>query len=420
MVAYWWSRPWRRPRDQVDKPEKLWARRASLELTVETPAAALSKLDVTLEQGGKQTPLSRLRPGGAAGLTQDGAGQACGDRAISKQAVPDLKSGDATCPRGRRPSGALRPSRDGLVDGARDVRVRLEPPRVAVVVDAPLRQPRRRGDRRLSRDARRRAVGRPRRRRRLSPATPARRRWASPTPALRVAFFALLYDQDLDDADQRLRDATRPATRRARRFDSRVFPKPFRRSRIEVHRQFLQRVVPAILENTPYFKVSPTRTTWSRRSSTINRDLRKQNAATIAALAAQVRARDAVEGRLQAAWQLAGGVGASPITARTSTRARRSTSRCTLASTSPSPRQCPCVAANGGKVVLRRVSRHLRQLRHRRPRVGRAVALRAPVVYRRQARRQRSEGPAARPERHDGPGRRRPPALHDAASTAIP
>jgi murein DD-endopeptidase MepM/ murein hydrolase activator NlpD len=102
-------------------------------------------------------------------------------------------------------------------------------------------------------------------------------------PALSAAFFALLYDQDLttpisvfaiDDAGNQ---ATAP-------LDAKVFAKQFRRSRIEVSPQFLQRVVPAILENTPSFQV-PDANDLVGSFLAINRDLRRQNAETITAYA---------------------------------------------------------------------------------------------------------------------------------------
>jgi hypothetical protein len=59
-------------------------------------------------------------------------------------------------------------------------------------------------------------------------------------------------------------------------IDVKVFPKSFRRSRIEVNDPFLQRVVPAILENTPDFKVdNPDDLVASYVQ--INRDLRQKN-----------------------------------------------------------------------------------------------------------------------------------------------
>ena len=64
---------------------------------------------------------------------------------------------------------------------------------------------------------------------------------------------------------------------------------------------------------------------------------------------------------------------------------------------------------------LRRRARHLRQLRDHRPRHGRAVALRAPVVDRRRRPATMVEkDQAIGKQRHDRAGRRRPPALHDA------
>ena len=49
----------------------------------------------------------------------------------------------------------------------------------------------------------------------------------------------------------------------------------------------------------------------------------------------------------------------------------------------------PVLAANSGTVRQRELARHLRQLRDHRPRPGRAVALRPPVVVRREGRRHR-------------------------------
>ena len=71
-------------------------------------------------------------------------------------------------------------------------------------------------------------------------------------PTIRVAMFALLYDQDLttpigvfaSDAAGNL--STAP-------LDYKAFPKVFKRSRIDVPDTFLQRVVPQILGNSPDF-----------------------------------------------------------------------------------------------------------------------------------------------------------------------
>ena len=69
-------------------------------------------------------------------------------------------------------------------------------------------------------------------------------------------------------------------------FDHRVFPKVFRKSRIELDDSFLGRVVPAILHNSTELTVDdPTNLIASYLR--INRELRRTNNETIAALAAK-------------------------------------------------------------------------------------------------------------------------------------
>jgi murein DD-endopeptidase MepM/ murein hydrolase activator NlpD len=64
-----------------------------------------------------------------------------------------------------------------------------------------------------------------------------------------------------------------------------AFPKVFQRSRIPIDTNFLSRVVPAIASNTPALGVKTD--DLLAAFLTINRDLRQQNNATIAALAAK-------------------------------------------------------------------------------------------------------------------------------------
>ena len=61
----------------IEKPGKFMGQRGVLDLTVGAPQGALSTLDVTLEQGGKSTPLYSTAQPGAAALKQD-APIACG------------------------------------------------------------------------------------------------------------------------------------------------------------------------------------------------------------------------------------------------------------------------------------------------------------------------------------------------------
>src|SRR5690606_5605184 len=102
-------------------------------------------------------------------------------------------------------------------------------------------------------------------------------------PALRVAFFALLWDQDRSTPISiYARDSVGNEGRGA--FDYRVFEKQFRASRIEVDDRFLSRVVPAILANSTELKVADP-TDLVAAYLEINRNLRRMNNATITALA---------------------------------------------------------------------------------------------------------------------------------------
>jgi murein DD-endopeptidase MepM/ murein hydrolase activator NlpD len=103
-------------------------------------------------------------------------------------------------------------------------------------------------------------------------------------PALRVAFFALLWNQD----------RSTPITLFARdsvgnegggNFDFRVFPKQFRASTINLDDRFLARVVPSILQNSPELTVDDPANLLASYLS-INRELRRINDATISGLAA--------------------------------------------------------------------------------------------------------------------------------------
>jgi murein DD-endopeptidase MepM/ murein hydrolase activator NlpD len=101
-------------------------------------------------------------------------------------------------------------------------------------------------------------------------------------PSLRMAFFAVLYDQSPDVPIAVVaRDSA--GNEGLTEIDHRVFPKRFRNSRIQLQEGFMRRVVPAILQNTPDFKV-PNPDNVLEAFLMINRDLRQKNAEEIAAL----------------------------------------------------------------------------------------------------------------------------------------
>jgi len=269
------------PSITIAKPGKFMGARGVLDLTVGAPGGAISKLDVTLEQSGHSTALYSIAQPGSATLKQDAPDRIRLTRDIGRADLPDLKSGAASI-RVAAERTALFGLRRLASTATHDVQVRLEPPRVAVgsihhfvnhggaemvvyrATPAGVQSGVRVGDI-------------------TYPGYPLSGAGVNADPALYAAFFALLYDQDLntpmsvfaiDDAGNQ---ATTP-------LDAKVFQKQFRRSRIEVSPQFLGRVVPAILENTPSFKVQdPNDPVGS--FLTINRDLRKQNADTIATYA---------------------------------------------------------------------------------------------------------------------------------------
>jgi murein DD-endopeptidase MepM/ murein hydrolase activator NlpD len=102
-------------------------------------------------------------------------------------------------------------------------------------------------------------------------------------PAVHVAFFALLYDQDVN-APMHVYARDEAGNEARAEFDHRSFPKAFKKSRIEVNDQFLDRVVPAILQGTTEIKPDGAPID---KFLAINGDLRRKNAAKIASFAPQ-------------------------------------------------------------------------------------------------------------------------------------
>jgi hypothetical protein len=274
------------PAITVDKPEKFVGASTPLQITITAPdAPAMKPIRVVLEQNGKQTPLFSLEEPGKAQITQDGTDKVRITHEIGKQTVPDLQAGAARIiVTAGRP--VLRGMRTLESTASRDVQVRLERPRVSVisthhyvnlggtefvvyratpddvesgVVVGDIEYP-----------------GYP-----AAGATVDGVKIAD--PAIHVAFFALLYDQDVDT--QMRVYARDPAGNTARAdFDHRTFPKPFKKSRIPLDNKFLDRVVPAILEGTT--EVKPEGDNLAK-FLVINGELRRKNAEKIASFAKQ-------------------------------------------------------------------------------------------------------------------------------------
>ena len=278
--AYWWAGRGGAPVIAVAKPEKVLGQGAMVEVTVAAPGGHLSKLDVAFEQGGKATPLFTLAPG-AAGLTQDGPDRVKVSVPATRKEIADLKSGDA-----RVLVTAERTALYGLrtlsASHAHPLRVRLEQPRVAVL--SMHHYINHAGSERvIFRATPNDVTSGVRVGERTYQAYPGTAVGIS-DPAVRVAIYALLHDQDL--ATPMKVFATDEAGNTASAdIASKVFAKAFRRSRIDVPDTFLQRVVPAILENSPDFarEVADPNDLLAAFLK-INGDLRRKNAEAIAAL----------------------------------------------------------------------------------------------------------------------------------------
>jgi murein DD-endopeptidase MepM/ murein hydrolase activator NlpD len=290
----------------ITSPEAFLGQSGSLTFTVEAPAASvleeleasvmggmagappLSRLDAIVEQNGQAMPvvsLEGLTPEESNG-TSETPSRIAVTRPIGKQVHPELAGGPA-----RIVVTAERPVFFGLrtvtSSASREVQVRLEPPRVAVLslhhyvnlggaefvvlratpadVDAGVRV----GDAEY-------------------PAYPGSAVGLS-DPTTRVAFFALRHDQDLNTTvSAYARDAA--GNQASTPVEHRPFPRAFVRSRIPIDQRFLDRVVPAIAAETPELKVDTSSPEGLLQGFlTINGDLRQKNGETIRGLAAQTK-----------------------------------------------------------------------------------------------------------------------------------
>jgi murein DD-endopeptidase MepM/ murein hydrolase activator NlpD len=273
------------PSIDVSKPAKFVGTSTPLEVAVSAPGANVKALRIVLEQNGTQHPLFTLEEPKGATVKQDGADKLLVIGTVGKAQVPALQSGPARLmvTASRRVLYGLRTVESNAV---KDVQVRLERPRVSVVSTHHY----------VNHGGSEMVVYR---------ATPddvtsgvvvgdveypgysAAGVTADGVriadPSVRVAFFAVLHDQDLA-APIRLFARDEAGNTARADFDYRVFPKPFKRSRIELDNRFLDRVVPAILEGTTEIKPDGDNLA---KFLAINGDLRRRNADKIASFAGQ-------------------------------------------------------------------------------------------------------------------------------------
>ena len=263
---------------QIDSPKKFVGASTPLRVSVTTPGGRLSAFTAAFEQSGNVSQL----------LEQATIPEPEGDvvrfgTAIDRTAVAGLTNGPA-----RITIKASRPGFLGLraisSEVTQDLQVRLEPPRVTVLsthhyinvggaemivyraepvdVVSGVRV----GD-----------VEYP-----GFPASGVRAEGVTiADPAVRVAFFALLHDQD-PAAPMRVFARDEAGNQAHAEFDHRTFPKPAKVSRIELPDAFIDRVVPAILSGTQEVKAEGTTL---QKFLVINGELRRKNNEKIASFA---------------------------------------------------------------------------------------------------------------------------------------
>ena len=274
------------PSIQIDKPEKFVGTSTPVEVVVGAPGANLKSVKVVFDQNGKQTTLYEMANGqpSGEGVKLDGADKLRITRTVGKQEVPDLKSGPAriTVTASRVVFRGLRTLQSSA---SHDVQVRLERPQVSIVSTKHY----------INLGGSEMVVYR------ATPADvisgvlvgdieyPGYPASGGSTiegvkfddPALRIAFFALRYDQDLKTPIRLFARDEAGNTARGD-FDFTTFPKPFKKSKIPLDDKFLDRVVPAILAGTT--EVKPEGDNLAK-FLVINGELRRKNAAKIASFA---------------------------------------------------------------------------------------------------------------------------------------
>ena len=224
----------------IEQPGRVIGQNATLDVSAETPGRKFTQFDVTLEQNGQVTKLFSL-DGGT--LAESGPNTVRYTRPIGKQAVPSLRSGTAkiivTATR-----KAFLNLRTLQTTATKDVQVRLEPPRLAVlsthhyvnhggsemvvyrVTPDDVSSGVRVGDVEY-------------------PGFPI-----GNDPAVKASFFALLWDQPLNAPIAAFaRDEAGNEAKAS--FIDNVFEKPQKKSRIEIDDKFIDRVTPEILEHSP-------------------------------------------------------------------------------------------------------------------------------------------------------------------------
>lgn len=272
------------PAIQIHQPGRLVGQDSTLDVTLDAPHGAFRSIDITLEQKGHTIPLYSQTGQAQATVKQETPDRIRITRPIGRRAIPELQAGPARIVVAASRS-VLRGLRTLESTASHDVEVRLQAPRIGIVsqfhhinlggsemvvyrvtppdVESGV------------------MVGKM-----FYPGFPASGAGVtSSDPSLKVAFFALLYDQDLNTPIS-LYARDEAGNQAHAGFDYKVFDKKFIRSRIEINDAFLQRVVPEILEHSPEVKASANNDLLAD-FLTVNRELRTIDSDKIENLAKQ-------------------------------------------------------------------------------------------------------------------------------------
>ena len=268
------------PAIDIVQPVSVVGAAGNLEVAVDTPSGRLSGLDVSLVQGDRELPLFSLATPATAELQQETAERVRLTRGIGKGELPELAEGPARIVvRAARP--VLFGFRTARSETVKEFTVDLEPPRVGVLsthhyvnhggsefVVYRVTPPEAESGVTVGEET---YPG--------YPASGVHLGGVSITdPAIKVAFFALLYDQDQETPISVFaEDAAGNAV--SVPMDHRAFARPFKRSRIELTDSFLARVVPPIVELVPDLRAPDGELVASYLN--VNGELRRRNTATI-------------------------------------------------------------------------------------------------------------------------------------------
>ena len=263
----------------IEQPTSIIGQTGTLTVAAVAPGAKFTQLTITLEQNGQSTPLFAL--GGTVEHETISGDTLRVSQPLGKQSVPALRAGTA-----RIAVSATRASflnlRTLTATATKDVQVRLDPPHISLVSTHHY----------VNRGGAEMVVYR---------ATPPEVASGvrvgdveypgfaiGSDPAVKAAFFALLYDQPMNA--KIIAFARDEAGNEAKTsFMDNVFDKPQKKSRIEIDDRFMNRVVPEIIEHSPELKIAPPAAGDDMVPAfvKVNGELRRMNAEKIEALARQ-------------------------------------------------------------------------------------------------------------------------------------